>query len=143
MNPILMKCEEQLSVDPMAMDAPPLPSRSPHEPLALAEKSNTSQNGEPSPRRSLPRRSPSPDVFQPGSLKAEEFYKSESNHPVPPVPPPRTNPTPSTKYILFQITLPVAFILPPLFVNKFSGSLSYTLERMISAHIRICFESLD
>ena len=105
MNPILMKCEEQLSVDPMAMDAPPLPSRSPHEPLALAEKSNTSQNGEPSPRRSLPRRSPSPDVFQPGSLKAEEFYKSESNHPVPPVPPPRTNPTPSTKYILFQITL--------------------------------------
>lgn len=89
----LPRLPEQLSVDPMAIDAPPLPSRSPHEPLALAEKSNTSQSGEPSPRRS-----PSPDVFQPGSLKAEAFYKSESNHPVPPVPPPRTGPTPNSSF---------------------------------------------
>lgn len=72
-------------------DAPPLPSRSPQEPYTLSTDLNMSTDsiGEPSPRGSdLPEM-----TFQPGSIEAESFYKSESNHPVAPVPP-RATPTP-------------------------------------------------
>lgn len=78
----------------VVLDAPPLPSRSPHEQLDdLPElKSTTNVFGE---KGSSPRPSTPPRItgFQPGSLEAEEFYKSQSNHPIPPVPP-RSSPTP-------------------------------------------------
>ena len=86
----------------VVLDAPPLPSRSPHEQLDdLPElKSTTNVFGE---KGSSPRPSTPPRItgFQPGSLEAEEFYKSQSNHPIPPVPP-RSSPTPGNQLDVFE-----------------------------------------